>query len=79
MERYKNLSGNSGVVEYENGPNFIRVRFSDGTIYLYTNASAGSLHIQHMKNLARKGQGLSSYISTSVREAYARKECKPNR
>lgn len=24
MERYKNLSGNSGVVAYESGPDFIK-------------------------------------------------------
>jgi hypothetical protein len=74
MQRYKNLSGNSGVVAYEICPKHIKVRFSDGTVYLYTNASAGPRHVQHMKDLARRGQGLSSFISTSVREAYARKE-----
>jgi hypothetical protein len=78
MERYKNLSGNSGVVEYEIGPTFIKVRFSDGTIYRYTESSAGSRNIQRMKNLARKGLGLSSFISATVREAYAGKEREPN-
>jgi hypothetical protein len=73
MERYKNLSGNSGVVEYEIGPTFVKVRFSDGTIYRYTESSAGARHIQRMKNLARKGLGLSSFISSTVGEAYASK------
>lgn len=74
MERYKNLGGDSGVVAYEIGSDFIRVQFSDGEIYLYTYASAGSHHIEHMKQLARNGQGLNSFINTTVRKAYARKE-----
>lgn len=74
MERYKNLGGNSGVVAYEIGSDFIRVQFSDGSIYLYTYASAGSHNIEHMKQLARNGQGLNSFINTIVRKAYARKE-----
>jgi hypothetical protein len=74
MERYQNRGGNSGVVAYEIGPDFIRVQFSDGAIYLYTYASAGSNNIEHMKELARKGQGLNAFINTTVRKAYARKE-----
>ncbi len=74
MERYKNLSGHSGVVAYEIGRDFIKVQFTEGTVYVYTEASAGLRHITHMKNLARNGRGLSSFISTTVHEAYARKE-----
>jgi hypothetical protein len=74
MERYNNLSGDSGVVAYEVGPDFIRVQFSDGAVYLYNNASAGLHNIEHMKQLARNGQGLNSFINTAVRKAYARKE-----
>jgi hypothetical protein len=74
MERYGNLGGDSGVVAYEIGPDFIRVQFSDGAVYLYTYASAGSHNIEHMKQLARGGQGLNSFINTTVSKAYARKE-----
>lgn len=74
MERYKNLSGSSGVVEYEIGPDFIRVQFSDRAVYLYNYAITGSHNIEHMKQLARNGQGLNSFINTTVRKAYARKE-----
>lgn len=35
MKRYRNLGENSGIVAYEDGENFIRVQFSDGSIYLY--------------------------------------------
>lgn len=74
MERYKNLSGSSGVVAYEIGPDFIRVQFADGAVYLYNNAITGLHNIEHMKQLAKNGQGLNSFINTTVRKAYARKE-----
>lgn len=74
MIRYKNLGGNSGVVAYEYGDDYIRVGFKDGSIYLYTYESAGSSNIEEMKRLAENGQGLSSFINKNVYKKYARKE-----
>jgi hypothetical protein len=74
MERYKNLGRDSGVAAYEIGPDFIRVQFNDGWVYLYTYVSAGAQNIEHMKQLATHGQGLNAFINTNVRKAYARKE-----
>ena len=74
MKGYKNLGGNSGVVGYEIGDDFIRVQFSDGSIYLYTYSSADAHNIEHMKQLARNGHGLNAFINRNVRKAYARKE-----
>jgi len=73
MEPYKNLSGNSGVAAYEIGADFIGVRFRNGPWYLYTYASAGRNNIEKMKVLAEAGQGLSTFISTTVWKAYASK------
>lgn len=74
MEIYKDLDGDSGVAAYEIGPDFIRVQFSTGSVYLYTYGSAGVHNIEHMKQLAKSGEGLNSFITTNVRKAYARKE-----
>lgn len=74
MQRYGDIDRDSGVVAYEAGPDFIRVRFSDGAIYLYTNFSAGTHRIENMKVLAAKGDGLNAYINDHVRKAYARRE-----
>lgn len=74
MERYKNLSGQSGVTGFEIGTDFIRVQFSDGHIYFYNNTSTGSHNIEQMKQLARIGRGLNTFINSTVRKAYARKE-----
>ena len=71
---YKNLGGNSGVFAYECGDEYIRVKFSDGAVYLYTYESAGSSNIEKMKLLAEAGHGLNSFINRIVRKKYARKE-----
>ena len=73
MQRYANRSGHSGVVAYELGAGSITVTFTGGERYLYTADSTGADHIARMRELAREGQGLATYISQHVRERYARK------
>ena len=69
MERYRNLSGESGVVAFEAGTDFIRVRFAGGEIYRYDRTRPGARHLAQMKRLAQAGRGLSSYIAQQLREA----------
>ncbi len=73
MEIYQDLNGNSGVSAFELGPGYIRVRFSQGTEYLYTAESAGAQHIAAMQQLAVDGRGLSTYISKCVKNNYEAK------
>ena len=73
MERYKNLSGDSGVVHYQLSEGAVLVRFSDGSVYEYTNESAGDDAIATMHRLAVAGGGLNTFISTTVRKKYSRK------
>lgn len=73
MRTYKNLNGDSGVRAYELGPDFITVKFLDGTKYRYTYACPGNLFVERMKKLATAGKGLSTYISQTVRDRYESK------
>lgn len=73
MENYKNLSGTSGVAAFEQGADFIKVQFSDGSVYQYTYTSAGEGSIVQMKELAVRGLGLNSFINTTVKYRYAAK------
>jgi hypothetical protein len=71
MVRYKNLEGNSGVLAYETGEDFIKIQFTGGVVYLYNNQVTGKQNIKRMKSLAIRGRGLSTYISTIVKDRYA--------
>jgi hypothetical protein len=73
VQRYANLSGDSGVRAYRLDADSITVEFADGRRYLYTNESAGADNVEHMKQLAARGQGLSGFISTTVRNGYAKR------
>lgn len=71
MTPYMRLSGDSGVVAYRSAAAAISVKFIDGKVYTYTYASAGRGRVEQMKVLALAGQGLCTYISKYVRDAYA--------
>ena len=73
MERYGNTSGDSGVVAYTVGRDFIVVKFRDGGRYRYDYASTGRAEVDEMKRLAILGRGLAAYINTNVRERFAEK------
>lgn len=73
MQRYKNRSGDSGVVAYDIGEQSIVIEFRGGDRYLYTAASAGPANIVIMQRLATEGRGLCAFISKVVRKRYARK------
>ncbi len=71
MQPYRDLNGDSGVEAYEAGTGYIKVRFRGGSVYTYTHASAGPGHIEEMKRLAHRGDGLNAYINRNVRDGYA--------
>lgn len=74
MERYADKSGNSGVIRFKAGRDFIKVWFEDAPApYTYSYASAGSDHVERMKQLARAGEGLCTYITRNVKDDYERR------
>ena len=70
MNRYANLNGNSNVIAYEIGEDYIKVQFSDYSIYEYTYTSAGSYNVEEMKSCALRGYGLNGYIMRNCRYGY---------
>lgn len=73
MHRYRNTSGESGVVAYDIDKDAITIEFTGGERYLYTERSAGAENIARMQELAREGRGLSTFVSQHIRSRYARK------
>jgi hypothetical protein len=73
MYPYKSSNHGTGVIAYQNGVNHIAVQFKDGTVYLYTNKSAGRDVIIQMQKLAEAGAGLTTYINQHVKDRYEAK------
>lgn len=73
MKNYKDVDGDSGVLEYEYGEDWINVKFSTGAVYEYTYASAGAHYIELMKRLADAGVALNDFIQTHVKHKYSRR------
>jgi hypothetical protein len=74
MKPYGNRSGDSGVIAYEYGSNWLRVQFVSGDTYKYTVSGIGAVNLEAMKRLADSGDGLTTFINThpDVKNGYSR-------
>ncbi len=73
MVRYDDINGDSGVYAYAYDNDYIDVQFkSTGKVYRYSYRSAGIENVEHMKALARNGDGLNSFINRVVRNLFER-------
>ena len=70
MQQYKNLGGNSNVIAFSIGEDYIDVQFATGKPYRYSFRSAGKDKVEEMKRLALQGVGLNSYIMRNARKDY---------
>ncbi|WP_279088403.1 hypothetical protein [Alistipes putredinis] len=70
MIPYANLRGNSPVIGYEIEPTRIIVWFKGYKAYSYSYNKAGKENVEHMKQLAQNGAGLSAFITRNVRLLY---------
>ncbi|HAM35843.1 MAG TPA: hypothetical protein DEB40_08635 [Elusimicrobia bacterium] len=73
FKRYKNLSGDSKVAWYEIAKDAMTIRFTDCSVYRYTNQSADPGNISKMKSLAIAGKGLGTFIDANVKDRFLRK------
>jgi hypothetical protein len=72
MKEYIDVEGDGSITAYETGPDFISLRFSDGSQHRYTCKSAGTLNVERMKWLALTGNGLAKYMKTHAMERVER-------
>ena len=70
MKIYKDIDNDSGVSGYNYGSDYIEVEFKGGSIYLYNYSNPGEQHVEEMKRLADRGDGLNSYIMKYVKNNY---------
>jgi hypothetical protein len=71
--KYKNLSGKSIVARYEIMKDGMTIRFTDHSVYIYTNQTADPKNISKMKALAIAGKGLGTFIEANLKDRYLRK------
>ena len=71
---YSNRVGDSGVVAYALGGDWIDVVFEDrAAIYRYSDKKPGRAHVMRMTALAQQGEGLATYKNQHVRTNYESK------
>jgi hypothetical protein len=73
VERYKDLSGEGGILAFEILDKAIILQFKGGDCYLYDYFKPGEEHVEQMKMLARRGKGLTTYVNQHVRANYSKK------
>ncbi|MBO4695409.1 MAG: hypothetical protein J5656_05805 [Clostridia bacterium] len=75
MEKYANLSGDSDILSYEIGEDYIDVVFSSrpNVIYRYSYSGSHKENVEKMKELAQAGKGLNSFINEYCRYSYSNK------
>ncbi|HSY60872.1 MAG TPA: hypothetical protein VK796_03300 [Cytophaga sp.] len=62
MEKYINFTGGSNITHYEIGDEYIILKYKKGIVE-YRASKNSQKHIDEMKALAKKGSGLSRYIT----------------
>lgn len=73
FQPYRKVHAASGVVAYAFDNDAMHIQFRNGDVYVYTPAATGRLHLKVMRQLARAGAGLSTYISRQIRNRYSLK------
>ena len=73
MKRYEDRSGRGGITGYEDLPEGIILDFKYQDRYLYDYTKPGKEHVEEMKKLAGKGEGLTTYVNQHVRDNYRKK------
>ena len=71
MESYENPE--SGINFFENHKDAIAVSFKTGGVYIYDADKPGAAHVEKMKELASKHDGLNTYINKNVRKNFSGK------
>jgi hypothetical protein len=66
MKTYENAGEDSTIVAFDIGDDSITVKYMDGSVYLFTYRSAGSMNVEQMKKYANFGHGLNGFIRRFV-------------
>lgn len=62
MKPYQNQTGKSSIKAYQLYLDAIKIRFANGSVYLFTNENCGADNIAEIKRYAQLGDGLQRFI-----------------
>ena len=71
MQKYKDLSGTSGIEQYDSAIEHIDIEWKDGKVYRYDYSKPGAVDVERMKELAVAGEDLATYVNQHVRKNFA--------
>lgn len=70
-QRYADIDNDSGVESFEVSDTSITVWFKGSSkSYTYSYSRAGAHHVEQLKRLAQRGDGLNEYINDYVKRFY---------
>jgi hypothetical protein len=70
MEPYRGQIRRGGVVAFEIAPDAIDIEFTSGWIYHFSYQKPGQPRVERMKELAKAGRGLSTFINKHVKNRF---------
>lgn len=62
MKPYENQTGKSSIQAYQLYLDAIKIRFANGSVYLFTHENCGEENITELKHFAQLGDGLQRFI-----------------
>jgi len=71
MALYKDVTGTSGITAFESKNDSITIEYKNGSVYQYSDQTAGAANVGFMKSLAAAGHGLNSFINMHLTKAQA--------
>ena len=66
MTTYNDATGTSGITAFTSNNDSITIEYKNGSAYQYSDHTASSANVGHMKSLAVSGQGLNSFINKNL-------------
>jgi hypothetical protein len=70
MTPYGGHTKKHGVLSYDIKEDAIDVEFTSGWVYHFSYSKPGAPRVEHMKQLAESGHGLSTFINKHVKNRF---------
>lgn len=73
MHRYQDRNGDPSIIGYEDGEDFIRIHYQDGSVLEFLAREVSLDHVINLRQLARLQDRLPHYLRRFVNQRLARR------